>query len=133
MTLGERLRELRLHNGLTLTQLGHLCHSSFTMLSEIERERRYPSMNLLFAIARAYRMSIADILRDVDETGYETEQGFAPGLLDLCNDPTIGGEITPTWLALLGKLSLNGKRPQTKRDWLEIYLHLKRILEKEIA
>ena len=31
---------------------------------------------------------------------------------------------------MLSKIQLQGRRPQTKREWLELYLHLKRILEK---
>jgi XRE family transcriptional regulator, regulator of sulfur utilization len=133
MTLGERLRELRLHNGLTLMQLSALCHVSYKYLSDLERDVRVPSFHVVTAIAQVYEMTVGDLLLDVEEWGDVTEKALAPGLLELCDDATIGGELTPAWLSLLGKISLEGKRPQTKREWLEIYLHLKRILEKESA
>lgn len=133
MTLGERLRELRLHHGLTLVKLAAICPVSYTYLGDLERDVRYPSFHVLSAIARVYDMTVGDLLLDVGEWGEITEKALAPGLLELCEDPSIGPEITPEWLTLLGQISLNGKRPQTKLAWLEIYLHLKRILEKDAS
>jgi XRE family transcriptional regulator, regulator of sulfur utilization len=130
MTLGERLRELRIYSGFTLMQLSSLCYCSHTYLSEMERDIRYPSLTVLFSIAQAYRMSVGEVLLDVEGWGEITEKALAPGLLELCQDAEIGNEITSSWISLLSKIELDGIRPQTKREWLEVYLYLRRLLVK---
>ena len=66
---------------------------------------------------------------NVDFAGEQTDAGLPPGLADLLEDPEYQAEITPDWVQLLGKIQLRGKRPQSKREWLELYLYLKRVLE----
>jgi hypothetical protein len=76
----------------------------------------------------ALEITVLDLLTGVDFAGEQTEAGLPPGLADLLDDPEYRPELTQEWVLLLGKLQLRGKRPQSKREWLELYLHLKRVL-----
>jgi hypothetical protein len=75
-------------------------------------------------------MTVIDLLTGVDFAGEQTEASLPPGLAELRADAEYKHEITPEWMDLLSKIQLQGSRPQSKREWLELYLHLKRILEK---
>jgi len=76
----------------------------------------------------ALDITVLDLLTGVDFAGEQTDAGLPPGLAELLDDPEYRPEITQDWVRLLGKIQLRGKRPQSKREWLELYLHLKRML-----
>lgn len=122
MKLGERLRELRHQQGMTLVKLAEICPLSLTYLSEIERGMKRPSLEALGHIARALETTIPNIFFDVDEYGPLTAQALPPGLPEMI---TAYGPVPPEWLNLLCKIEIEGRRPQTATDWAEIYLHLK--------
>ena len=65
----------------------------------------------------------------VEFAGQQTDNALPPGLAELLKDNELGEEIDEAWIELLAKINLRGKRPQTKLQWLELYLSLKRILE----
>jgi transcriptional regulator with XRE-family HTH domain len=64
-TLGERLRELRETNRLSLRHLAARVHITAPYLSDIELDRRHPSDKVLVDLARALHTSI-DELRQHD-------------------------------------------------------------------
>lgn len=129
MKLQDRLKELRTLRNMTLKAIAERSGLSVSYLSDIERGRTTPSFNTLELIAEALEMSVIDILHGVDFAGERTEASLPPGLAELLADEEYGHEITSEWIETLGKIQMRGKRPQTKREWLELYLHLKRILE----
>lgn len=129
MKLQDRLKELRTINDLTLKGVAERSGLSVSYLSDIERGRTTPTLNTLEAIADALEVSLIDLLAGVDFAGELTDASLPPGLAELKNDPDYYDEITDEWIETLGKIQMRGKRPQTKREWLELYLHLKRILE----
>jgi hypothetical protein len=51
------------------------------------------------------------------------------GLAELMADPVLGKEISTEWRQTLARIEHRGKRPETKRDWYEVFLHLRRVLE----
>lgn len=130
MKLQERLKELRVSNEMTLKELSAQTDLSVSYLSDIERGRTTPTLATLETLAQAFDMSMLDLLYDVDFAGNLTEGRLPPGLADLRSDPEYGSEITDDWLETLSKIQMRGKRPKTKREWLELYLYLKRILEE---
>lgn len=130
MKLQDRLKELRTNRDLTLKGVAERSGLSVSYLSDIERGRTTPTLNTLEVIAEALEMSVIDFLTGVDFAGELTDASLPPGLSDLLHDDEYGHEITPEWVETLSKIQMRGKRPQTKREWLELFLYLKRILEQ---
>jgi transcriptional regulator with XRE-family HTH domain len=129
MKLPERLKELRTNKDLTLKGVAERSGLSVSYLSDIERGRTTPSLGTLEVIAEALEVSVIDLLTGVDFAGEQTEASLPLGLSELLQDNEYGHEITPEWVDTLSKIQMRGKRPRTKRESLELYLHLKRILE----
>lgn len=129
MQLHERLRELRQERKLRLKDIAEHMNISVPYLSDLERGRTNPSLETLQAMAAAYGISVKDLLTGIEGYGETTESALPSGLSDLLADPVLGANITPDWVRTLSRIELRGRRPRTKQDWLEIYLHLRRILD----
>jgi len=65
-TLGERLRQLRHDRGWKLATAAQRSGVSLAYLSEVERGRKLPSMDVLARIAGAYGMSVVSLLKGVE-------------------------------------------------------------------
>lgn len=128
MKLEERIKELRTQHRLTLKDLSESTSLSVSYLSDIERGRTTPSLNTLEALSVAFDISVADLLSGVDFAGEKTIAALPMGLQELLQDEEFGDQIDEQWISLLNRIELRGKRPQTKVEWLELYLHLRRIL-----
>ena len=61
MSLGQALRKLRKHKGLTLAELANKTDSYVGNLSRIERDVSRPSLDLLYRISEALNFSLAEI------------------------------------------------------------------------
>lgn len=130
MLLGQRIRELRNLKGETLKDISTSTDLSVSYLSDIERGRTNPSLQSLETLARHFDLSVTDLLAGVEFAGTLSESALPPGLGDLLKDSEFGSEIDADWIQLLQKINFRGNRPQTKHEWLELYLSLKRILDK---
>lgn len=131
MTLAERLRELRNQHAKRLKDVADAAGISVPYLSDLERGRTNPSMETLQALARAYQMSLQDLIGPVDFGGPSSTGWLPPGLAELAADPVLGPQLGPDWVASLSRIELRGKRPRTKEDWYEIFLHLRRVIPGE--
>jgi len=129
MQLGDRIRELRRNKGEILKDTSEGTDLSVSYLSDVERGRTNPSLKTIETLANHFDITVTDLLSGVEFAGAKTENALPPGLADLLNDEQFGDEIDDSWVELLVKINLRGKRPQTKLQWLELYLSLKRILE----
>ncbi|HEX9830504.1 MAG TPA: helix-turn-helix transcriptional regulator [Thermodesulfobacteriota bacterium] len=129
MLLGQRIRELRNIRGETLKDTSNGTNLSVSYLSDIERGRTNPSLQSLETLAKHLDISVTDLLAGVESAGLPSDNALPPGLADLLQDRNLGPEIDDDWVQLLQKINLRGKRPQTKLEWLELYLSLKRILD----
>ncbi len=129
MKLGDRIRELRKSKGETLKEISGSTNLSVSYLSDIERGRTNPSLQTLDTLAEHFGISVTDLLSGVEFAGIPTDNALPPGLAELLNDSLYGPDIDNSWRELLMKINLRGKRPQTKKEWLELYWYLKRILE----
>ena len=130
MLLGQRIRELRNLKGKTLKDISSSSNLSVSYLSDIERGRTNPSLQTLETLAKQFDLSVTDLLSGVEFAGLPSDSALPPGLGDLLQDHEFGHEINDDWIQLLQKINFRGKRPQTKHEWLELYLSLKRILDK---
>ncbi len=129
MKLHERLKELRAERQLTLKELAERSELSVSYLSDIERGRTVPTIATLETLANALAVTVLDFLSGVDFAGEVTDASLPAGLVALRDDPTYGAQLTPEWIETLSKIQMRGKRPETKDDWLMLFLQLKRILE----
>jgi len=66
---GKRLRQLRLAAGWTQEQFAEAAGITTTYTSDLERGTKVPSLTILLRISRAFRISMADLLRDFTVEG----------------------------------------------------------------
>ncbi len=64
--LGRRVRKLRGDRGWSLEELTSASGVSRSMLSEIERERANPTLSVTYRIARAFGLSLQDLIESAD-------------------------------------------------------------------
>ena len=64
--LGARLRELRKKKGLKLVALANKSGVSLAYVSEVERGRKLPSLEILGRIAGALGLTVIDVLDEVE-------------------------------------------------------------------
>ena len=124
MKLGERLRELRQGQDLTLLQLSNETSLSVSYLSDIERGRTTPSLDTLEKIANYYQMPLGQLMASVDGWTSDPILEVAPGFEELIQK----GEIDLATAQDLSRIELRGKRPQTSAEWRELYWHLRTLM-----
>src|ERR1041385_8518760 len=61
---GKRVRQLRLAAGWTQEQLAEAAGITTTYTSDLERGTKVPSPTIVLQISRAFRISVAELLRD---------------------------------------------------------------------
>lgn len=64
--LGRRVKKLRGDRGWSLEELASASGVSRSMLSEIERERANPTLSVTYRIARAFGLSLQDLIESAD-------------------------------------------------------------------
>ena len=131
MKLGERLREIRKAHRLTLKDLNQRADLSVPYLSDVERGMVNPSIETLQKMAKAYNMTVKDLMTGVEELGELTNTTYPKGFSEFIKDPDYQDEMNEDWKDLLMRIDLRGKRPSSKREWVELYLHLRRILDPQ--
>lgn len=70
MTIGKRLRKIRVEQGLTTIELGMRANISQGMISRIENDRANPTIDKVVSIARALNVPVSKLL-DEDATLYQ--------------------------------------------------------------
>jgi len=61
---GRRLRQLRTARGLTQEQLAEAAGITSTYTSDLERGEKVPSLSILLRLARAFDITVAELLED---------------------------------------------------------------------
>ena len=61
---GKNLHEIRTNRGVTIQKLSDALDLSRNYISQLEKSDRYPSFDVLIAIANYFRISTDDLLRD---------------------------------------------------------------------
>ncbi|HEX7154355.1 MAG TPA: helix-turn-helix transcriptional regulator [Thermoanaerobaculia bacterium] len=61
---GKRVRQLRLAAGWTQEELAEAAGITTTYTSDLERGTKVPSLTIALRLSRAFRVSIADLLKD---------------------------------------------------------------------
>ena len=128
MKLGDHLRSIRKERKLTLKDLSQRANLSVPYLSDIERGVVNPSVETVQKVAKAYNMTFTDLFNGVEEVGKSTNVTYPAGFSEFMEDSDYKDELSDDWKELLMRINLRGKRPTSKREWVELYLHLRRIL-----
>lgn len=131
MRLHERLRQLRLENNLRLADVRELSGYHVSHLSNLEHDYATPLVETLSKLSKAFQVTIQKLLAPVDFYGSSSNKALPKALAELCNDPVIGGQITPEWVKILEKVEFKGVRPSKMMDYYDIFRVLKRISEAE--
>ena len=66
--IAEAVRKARETNGLTQAQFSELAGLSEIFLSELERGGRGVSLNALLRIAKALKIKVSDLVRQIEDT-----------------------------------------------------------------
>ena len=61
---GKRVRQLRTDAGWTQEQLAEAAGITTTYTSDLERGTKVPSLTIVLRISKAFRVSVAELLRD---------------------------------------------------------------------
>lgn len=88
LSIGGRIRALRLARGLTLVQLAERAELSHPFLSQLERGRARPSMVSLERIARALGSSQLELIAAAEDVTERTDE--TPTVLVRAGEGTIG-------------------------------------------
>ena len=126
MKLGERLRFIRKEHQLTLKDLSQRADLSVPYLSDMERGVVNPSIETVQKVAKAYNMTVKDLFSGVEELGESTHVTYPEGFSEFLQDPDYKDELNEDWKELLMRINLRGQRPSSKREWVELYLNLRR-------
>lgn len=128
MTIGQRIREKRREKKMTLKHIADASDLSVTYLSDVERGTTQPSLKTLGRVAEALSLTVTDLMDGVDALGGLSDDSLPAGLRELKHDPEYGAMLNDDWMRTLVKVNYRGKRPQSKREWLEVFLSLRRII-----
>lgn len=82
MTIGKRLRKIRVEQGLTTVELGMRANISQGMISRIENDRANPTIDKVVSLARALNIPISKLL-DEDVTPYQSSTNIKKEEQDL--------------------------------------------------
>jgi len=128
MTIGERVRAIRKQHGMTQRAVAAAAGMLPQYLSDLERGRiGNPSLDTLRSIASVFAMGVDELIG----RGLPYLEADLPGgLCQLLKDRQWAREITAEWVDALLRIEYAGRRLETKREFLEAYLALKRILDR---
>jgi transcriptional regulator with XRE-family HTH domain len=73
MSIGEKIRGVRNGNGWTLKELAGRVGISIPYLSDVERDRTYPSLATLYKLTAALGMSLSQFFEDIEPPAGEVE------------------------------------------------------------
>lgn len=131
MKLGQRLRLIRKEHQLTLKDLSQLSYLSVPYLSDMERGVVNPSIDTLQKVAKAYNISVKDLISNVKGLGESSNTDYPKGFQSFLDAYENQYEINDDWKESLLKVNFRGRQPTTPTEWLELYLYLRRILSPE--
>ena len=64
--LGDVLRDRRLAARMTQEELAHAARVDRTYVSQLENDRKSPTVDMLFRLCRAMRVSAAEVIAEVE-------------------------------------------------------------------
>ena len=128
MTLGKRLKLIRKDNNYRLIDVHEGTGLSLPYISELENNKSNPSIKTMEALAIFYRMTVGDLLADIDDMNDKRNilDRCPEPLLRLVTDPEYAGEFDEDWIELMLTIKYRGRTPKTMQDYLSLYLFFRR-------
>lgn len=107
--LGKRIQKYRVESGLTAEQFAEQINLSTSMIREIERGNRLPSLGTLVKIANELNVSTDELLCDsVNKSSYIVNNEISENLKDLnAEDMSLVKSVIATLVAGLVKRNQN--------------------------
>lgn len=62
--IGNRINQLRTNSGMTMAQLADIIDSSSGYISDLEKSKRIPSLDVLFKICQAFNITLSEFFND---------------------------------------------------------------------
>jgi transcriptional regulator with XRE-family HTH domain len=125
MALGERLRELRVRQALSLSEVARRAQISKAYLSQLEHgESTQPSYEVLVRLATALGSGVSE-LTGRPAVWEPNESGPLPTSLRAFAEQV---DLPDTDVSMLSKIHFRGKQPKVPEDWAHIYETIKRTI-----
>lgn len=125
-TLGQRLRRLRTHKGLSLDELAATTGVSKPYLWRLETSSdANPSVEVVQKLADGLGIAISELLSAPEDRKGDVE--IPPALRQAQDDFS----IPESDLGDLARIRFRGAQPMTAEDWGVLYLQLKRSVPRE--
>ena len=124
MKLSQRLRFIRRENQLTLKELSQRSKLSIPYLSDMERDVVNPSVDTLRKVAKAYNISVKDLISGVEGLGESSNTNYPEGFQEFLEQYENRYQINDDWKESLLKVNFRGRQPTSSTEWLELYLYL---------
>lgn len=125
MPIGERLRSVRERLGLSQREAARRARLRYQYLSNLENDRvENPSLDTLVRLAQGYGIGVDALIGH----GVPFDPEHTPqGLRELREDPEWAAQLTGAWVETLMGIRHEGSGLQTKQEFLEAFLALRRI------
>ena len=122
--LGQRIRNRRHAQKLSLSELARLSGVSKGYLSQIERSMTArPSADTVFGISDALGISIDELYEGQRTTGPGTDSDeLPPSLLEFVEE----SDLPPADIEMLNAIRFRGAQPEDKEDWRFLYESIRR-------
>ena len=127
MLIGERVKAVRERLGLSQRDAASRAGLRYQYLSNLENGRiENPSLDTLVRLAEGYGIGVDALIGH----GARLDPEHIPqGLRELQQDPDWGNELNDAWIETLMGIRHEGCGLETKQDFLEAFLTLRRIFE----
>ena len=130
MALADQIRNRRLEQGLSLSQLARLAKVSKAYLSQLENnpDGPRPSADMLYRIAFALGTTVGDLLERGPSGLAEQPISIPSSLLEYAASANLSQED----IAMLAQIKHRGQQPNLKPDdWRFLYESIQRIIQTD--
>ncbi len=129
MDIPKRVRVLRQARGISVAQLAKAAGVSQPYLGQIEAGvKKNPSAAVLLKLAKALRVTVADIIGSSTEIPEKALRTIPASLRELARKKGKKLGLRQEDIEMLGAIHYRGAQPETADDWELIYLFIRRLL-----
>lgn len=130
MTTGERIKALRVDQGLSLRALAREAEMSVGYLSKLEQDESSPTVSMLERLADALRVPLDELV--VSRSEEELKPRLPESLKEFIDAyAQMYPEVAdPEWQRALSQVRLRGKYPKDRDEWAQIFLSMRNALKE---